>query len=86
MRAAGLIAVAIVAAPLTGARAGDFDIQDLYHRTEALVRSLIGPARDRGREVIAPPRDIDSKMAFEPSRPAGTMRVIRPVEPFQQRH
>jgi hypothetical protein len=83
MRAAWLIAVAILAAPVAGARADGFDLRDLYRRTEALVRSVVGP--HSGPEVIAPPGNIDPKMAFEPPRPAGTMRVIRPPEPSEQR-
>jgi hypothetical protein len=83
MRAAGLLAVAILAVPIAGARADGFDLRELYRSTEALVRSVVG--QDRGREVIAPPGDIDPKMAFAPPHPLGTMRVIRPREPFEQR-
>jgi hypothetical protein len=84
MRAAGLIAIAILAAPIAGARAESFEVQDIYRRTEALVQSLLGPGRNNDREVIAPPGDIDPKMAFEP-RAAGTMRIIRPPERSEQR-
>ena len=82
MRAAGLIAVTVLAAPIAGARAEGLDLRDAYRRTEAFVQSLLG--EDRGREVIAPPRHIDPKMAFEPSHGYGTMRIIRPREPFEQ--
>ena len=84
MRAAGLIAVAILAAPVADARAGSFDLNDLYRRTEALVQSLIGPSHG-GREVIAPPGNIDPKMAFDPPSPSGTMLIIRPSERPEQR-
>lgn len=83
MRAAGLLAVVVIAAPIGGARAESFALGDLYRRTEALVQSLIG--QDSGREVIAPSGNIDPKMAFAPRYPLGTMRVIRPPEPFEQR-
>ena len=83
MRATGLLAVLVIAAPIAGARAEGFDLRDLYRHTEALVQSLIG--QDSGREVIAPPGNIDSKMAFAPRPPLGTMRIIRPREPFEQR-
>ena len=85
MRAAALIAVAILAIPVAGARADSFDVGDLYRRTEALAQSLLGPGQDRGREVIAPPGNIDPKMAFEPPDFSGTMRVIRPPERLEQR-
>jgi hypothetical protein len=85
MRAAALIAVAILAIPVAGARADSFDVGDLYRRTEALAQSLLGPGPGRGREVIAPPGNIDPKMAFEPPGVAGTMRVIRPPERPEQR-
>lgn len=85
MRAAALISVAILAILVTDARADSFDLGDLYRRTEALAQSLLGPGQDRGREVIAPPGNIDPKMAFEPPGGAGTMRVIRPPERPEQR-
>jgi hypothetical protein len=47
------------------------------------VQSLLG--EDRGREVIAPSGQIDPKMAIEPPHASGTMRIIRPPEPFEQR-
>ena len=84
MRAAGLIAAAVLAAPIAGAHAEGLDLRDVYRRTEALVQSLIGG--DRGREVIAPPGHIDPKMAFEPPHASGTMRIIRPsARPAQLR-
>ena len=83
MRAAALIAVAILVGPVAGARAESFDLRDIYRRTETLVQSLLGD--DRGREVIAPPGNIDPRMAFEPPRPTGTMRIIRPPERPEQR-
>jgi hypothetical protein len=85
MRAMGLIAVAILAAPVGGARADGVGVGDLYRRTEALVQSLLGADRDRGGEVIAPPGNIDPKMAFEPPVVAGRMRIIRPPERPEQR-
>ena len=85
MRAAGLIAVAILAAPLASARAESFDVEDLYRRTRAMIEALIGPGQRGGGEVIAPPGNVDPKMAFEPPRPAGTMRIIRPPERPEQR-
>lgn len=85
MRAAGFLAVAVIAAPIAGARADGFDLRDLYRRTQILARSLLGPGQDSSSAVIAPPGNIDPKMAFEPPRPAGTLRVIRPTEPFEQR-
>ena len=83
MRAAGLVAAVFIAAPIAGARADGIDLRDLYRRTEALVQSLTG--QGSGREVIAPPGNIDPKMAFEPPRATGTMRVIRPPERSEQR-
>jgi hypothetical protein len=83
MRAAGLVAAVFIAAPIAGARADGIDLRDLYRRTEALVQSLTG--QGSGREVIAPPGNIDPKMAFAPPVHSGTMQVIRPTEPFQQR-
>jgi hypothetical protein len=85
MRAMGLIAVAILAAPVAGARADSFDAGDLYRRTEALVQSLLGAGQDREREVIAPPGNIDPKMAFEPPGVSGRMRIIHPSERPEQR-
>jgi hypothetical protein len=83
MRPAGLLAAVVIAAPIAGARADGIDLRDLYRRTEALVQSLTG--QDSGREVIAPPGNIDPKMAFAPPGHSGMMQVIRPTEPFQQR-
>ena len=84
MRAAGLIAVTVLAAPIAGAHAEGLDLRDVYRRTEAFVQSLLG--EDGGREVIAPPGRIDPKMAFEPPHAFGTMRIIRPpVRPEQLR-
>jgi hypothetical protein len=85
MRAAGLLAVAITAIPLASARADGFDVRDLYRRTQAMIESLADPGQGRGPEVIAPPGNIDPKMAFEPPRATGTMRVIRPPERSEQR-
>ena len=84
MRAAGLLAVAIAAMPVAGAHADGVDVRELYRRTQAMIESVVDPAQGRGPEVIAPPGNIDPKMAFEPPRPAGAMRVIRPPEPFAQ--
>jgi hypothetical protein len=82
----GLIAAAILAASGAAARADSFGVGDLYRRTEGLVQSLLGPGQGRSHEIIAPPRDIDPKMAFEPPSAAGTMRIIRPsVRPEQRR-
>lgn len=83
MRAAGLLAAAILAVPIAGARADGFDLRDLYRRTEALVRSAVG--QGHSRDVIAPPVGIDPKMVFAPPQQVGAMRVIRPTEPFEQR-
>jgi len=83
MRAAGLLAVVVIAVPIAGARADGIDLRDLYRRTEGLVQSLIG--QDSGREVVAPPGNIDPRMGFAPPRSSGTMWVIRPTEPFEQR-
>jgi hypothetical protein len=83
MRAAGLLAVAILGVPIAGARADGFNLRDLYRRTEALVRSAVG--QEPSRDVIVPPGDIDPKMAFAPPQQLGTMQVIRPTEPFEQR-
>lgn len=83
MWAAGLIAIAILAVPAAAARAEGFDLSDLYRRTEALARSVLG--QGQSREVIVPPGNIDPRMAFEPPRAGGTMRVIRPPERPEQR-
>ena len=85
MRRAALIAVVILAAPAGGARAESFDLGEAYRRTEALVQSLFGPRPDRGGEVIAPPGNIDAKMAFDPPRTGGAMPVIRPSGRPEQR-
>ena len=86
MRVAGLFAVATLTVPMATAQAESWGLADLYGRTQMLAQSLFGRGQDSGREVIAPPGNIDPKMAFEPPGHSGTMRVIRPTEPFQQRH
>jgi hypothetical protein len=90
MRTTGAIIIALAAASvanasLGGARAEGFDLQDWYRRTEALVQSLTGPPPGIGRDIIAPPGNIDPKMAFEPPQPSGTLRIIPPPEPFARR-
>ena len=86
MRVAGPLAVAIAAAAsIVGAHAEGFDLRELYRRSESLAQSLVAPRPDTGREIIAPPGNIDPKMAFEPPRPLGTMRIIHPPERPEQR-
>jgi hypothetical protein len=84
MRAAALLAVAIAATPVAAARAETLDLYDLYRGTQALVRSLVGAPQGSGREIIEPPGNIDPKMAFAPPGPRGTLRIVRPPEPFDR--
>jgi hypothetical protein len=84
MRAAALLAVAIAATPVAAARADSIDLRDLYREAQALVRSLAGPGQGSGREIIEPPGNIDPKMAFAPPGPRGTLRIVRPPEPFDR--
>lgn len=70
-------AVGLAAISAGVAHAEALDARDLYHRAEALVQSLIGEhAADH--EVIAPPENIDPKMALLPPLPPGAMRIITP--------
>lgn len=77
MRASGLAAIMLLAICTGAARAEPFDAQDLVRRAEALAQSLIGRSA-ADREVIAPPANIDPKMALVPPRPRGTMQIITP--------
>ena len=78
MRPLSLITIGVFAAWTGTARGDGIDLHDWYRRAETLVQSVIGNPAAADREVMAPSGNIDPKMAFEPPRPVGTMRIIRP--------
>ncbi len=77
MRGTGFAAIVLLTLAAGSAHAESFDARDSYRRVEALVQSLIGGHR-ADREVIAPPGNIDPRMALAPPQPPGTMRIITP--------
>ena len=74
MRRIGLAALALLAAS-GSVQAKEFDADRAYRRMERLMQSWLAPKG--GHEIIAPPGDIDPRMAIKPPR-QGTMRVITP--------
>jgi len=77
MRSPRFAAIVLLALAAASARAEPFDGRDTYRRVERLLQSLVGwPPADR--EIIAPPGNIDPRMALTPPQPRGTMRVITP--------
>ena len=71
-----VLAALVLLASVAAARAELFDARDWYRRIEAFTRSLVEPARP-DQDVIAPPGNIDPKMAIIPTT-RGAMRIIPP--------
>jgi hypothetical protein len=77
MRTAGL-AITLSALLFVGnAHADSAALPDWYRQARAAVQSLLGQERRPDTEVIAPPANLDPKMALVPPGSA-TMRVIAP--------
>lgn len=74
--AVAAVSIALGALSIDAAHAERLDAADWFRRAEALVQALVGAARD-DREIIAPPSDLDPKMALVPPL-HGTMRIIVP--------
>jgi hypothetical protein len=62
------------------AHADSTALPDWYRQARAAVQSLLGQERRPDTEVIAPPANIDPKMAVIPPGSA-TMRIIAPSSP-----
>ena len=76
-----LIAAAVLAASSAEAGAGSLDLQrDLqaWYRQALTAAESIWRTHPRDREVIAPPEDIDGKMALAPPAAGPRMPIIRP--------
>jgi hypothetical protein len=83
MRAAGLAAMVLSLLSEGAAPANALDISGWRQEATAWVHSLLGE-RPTDREIIAPPDQIDPKMALAPPQPGGTMRVITPPRRLKQ--
>lgn len=70
-------AVIVLCSPAASARADCLGVSDALHRVEATVQSLIAGQPKADHDVIAPPGDVDPKMALAPPQ-AGIMRIIPP--------
>jgi hypothetical protein len=85
MRGAAIFAIALASAAIGGTRADSAELPDWYREARTIVESLLpGPGADR--DVIEPPAGIDPRMAYVPSPPQGTMRIIRPPMPGERWH
>ncbi len=78
MRNALIPAVLLLAISATDTRADSIDPRDWYDKAISAAQSLLRPQRP-DREVIAPPQDLDSKMALVPPAAGPRMPVIRPA-------
>ena len=77
MRHIALAAMLLIAGSAGPATAKVCDSRNWYRRVHSWVQSLVaGQMTDR--EVIAPPANIDPKMALVPPGPHGAMRIIPP--------
>jgi hypothetical protein len=83
MRAAGLAAIVLSLLAEGAAPADARDISGWRQEAAAWVHALLGE-RPADREIIAPPDQIDPKMALAPPQPGGTMRVITPPKTLRQ--
>ena len=77
MRKAGAATMLSVSLLTGSAQADTGTLPDWYRQARAAVHSLLGQAVQRDMDVIAPPANIDPKMAVVPPGSA-TMRVIAP--------
>jgi len=77
LRAIALAAAVFVLAG-GGASADPFAPGEWVRQGEALLRSLASGFSGGDPEVIAPPGNVDPKMALVPSAPQAPMRVIAP--------
>ena len=84
MRGAGIIAIALASAAIGGAPADSAELPDWFLEAQAMVASLLGTGPGAGRDVIEPPAGIDPLMAWVPSPPQGTMRIIKPPMPSER--
>ncbi len=84
MRAIALAAFVLAAAAAAGAaQAESLCPYDWCRHVEALVGRLLDK-KPTGHDIIAPPANIDPKMALVPPRPGGTMRmIVPPAQPRQ---
>jgi hypothetical protein len=84
MRPTGIAAIGVLLLLSGTVRAEASEAERLLQQVDAFVHSLIDWPAPRDHEVIAPPGDIDAKMAIVP-RSGGVMRVIPAPDRPQQR-
>ena len=77
MRCVALAATLLVAVSAGPATAKICDGPNWYRRVQSWVQ-LLAAGQMTDREVIAPPPNIDPKMALAPPGPHGAMRIIPP--------